>query len=226
MRTAIATLFVAAWLLVAVDSSCAGSPVAMGSKSVSSARWVTAMAYIREQPRSMQLGLVNLFINSIDYGSDRTVSGRADEWIKPDELMRRGIGDCEDFAFAKYQALRELGVASSRLRLVYSLMSARDTATTSLRLRGAAALSRTDTSLGAHMVLVVLEHEDAEIEDSLVLDNKSNNVLLLRQRPDLHPVFAFNTAARWLLPYGMPRLPDRLLEMQDRLVEFARKSID
>ncbi|MGB0749506.1 MAG: transglutaminase-like cysteine peptidase [Magnetospiraceae bacterium] len=60
---------------------------------------------------------INRFFNSVPYGTDRAVWGRVDYWATPGELLS-ARGDCEDYAVAKYMALRALGFAAEELRLV------------------------------------------------------------------------------------------------------------
>lgn len=59
---------------------------------------------------------VNDLFNSVNYINDKDNWGRSDYWATPIEFMRKG-GDCEDFAIAKYVALRALGMPENRLRL-------------------------------------------------------------------------------------------------------------
>ncbi|WP_237707120.1 transglutaminase-like cysteine peptidase [Pseudoalteromonas sp. BSi20652] len=42
-----------------------------------------------------------------------------DYWTTPLETLGRGLGDCEDYAIAKYISLRALGVIDDKLRLIY-----------------------------------------------------------------------------------------------------------
>ena len=88
--------------------------------------WRKGMASWRELPEEEQLQRVNEFFNRrIRFAEDIEVWGQADYWATPLETMGRGAGDCEDFVFAKYFALRELGVAEHRdqrrVRLVVEL---------------------------------------------------------------------------------------------------------
>lgn len=64
---------------------------------------------------------VNQFFNSrIRFVDDMTVLGQEDYWATPVEALRKkGAGDCEDYALAKYFTLRELGVPASQLRITY-----------------------------------------------------------------------------------------------------------
>ncbi len=47
-----------------------------------------------------------------------------DRWSAPLVTFASGRGDCEDYAIAKYVALREAGIAEADLRLVISHDSA------------------------------------------------------------------------------------------------------
>jgi predicted transglutaminase-like cysteine proteinase len=66
-----------------------------------------------------KLGIVNREINlSIAYVSDRLQHATGDVWSTALTTFASGSGDCEDFAIAKYLALREAGVAAEDLRLL------------------------------------------------------------------------------------------------------------
>lgn len=66
-----------------------------------------------------RLGEVNRALNlSIRYQSDTLRHGVADAWASPLATLSSGSGDCEDYAIAKYLALREVGMPSNDLRLV------------------------------------------------------------------------------------------------------------
>lgn len=65
------------------------------------------------------LDLVNRTVNSaMTYRPDTAVWGVSDYWATPSEMARKGAGDCEDFAIAKYWALRNLGMPDDKLQLV------------------------------------------------------------------------------------------------------------
>jgi predicted transglutaminase-like cysteine proteinase len=59
---------------------------------------------------------VNLAIRSV---GDAQQYGSADWWAGPIELFQRKAGDCEDYAIAKYVALRRAGVPLENVRLVF-----------------------------------------------------------------------------------------------------------
>ena len=63
------------------------------------------------------LAALNAAVNQVPYKSDFLLWGQGDYWAKPTEFFDRG-GDCEDYAIAKYVALRNAGYAAQDLRLV------------------------------------------------------------------------------------------------------------
>ena len=64
-----------------------------------------------------KLHAVNRYFNRWPYKTDREVYGRGEVWASPEEFLVRS-GDCEDFAIAKFFALRQLGFADDDLRIV------------------------------------------------------------------------------------------------------------
>ena len=64
-----------------------------------------------------QLYEVNRAVNRAPYREDGPNWGVLDHWAAPRELLARG-GDCEDYAIAKYLALRGLGFPARDLRLL------------------------------------------------------------------------------------------------------------
>jgi len=59
---------------------------------------------------------VNAYYNKVRYIEDKNNYGTSDYWQTPAEFTSRG-GDCEDFAIAKYAALKALGFDENQLRL-------------------------------------------------------------------------------------------------------------
>lgn len=123
-----------------------------------------------------RLEAINDFFNRrIAFAGDRDVWGVVDHWASPLELLGQGRGDCEDYAIAKYFGLLAMGVPEARLRLVY------------VRAQVAG------ESL-AHMVLAYYAAPEGE---PLVLDNLVPAVLPAAERPDLQPLFSFNSQGLW-----------------------------
>ena len=71
---------------------------------------------LRGKSRHEQLVAVNARMNAWPYTSDIKNWGKKDYWATPAEFMSRS-GDCEDFAIAKFFALKRLGWSASALRL-------------------------------------------------------------------------------------------------------------
>lgn len=120
---------------------------------------------------------VNQFFNQqVQFAEDTVVWGQADYWATPMESLGRGAGDCEDFAIAKYFTLLQTGVMPEKLRLIYVRAKT-----------GGADGAPTQ----AHMVLAYYAQPDAE---PLIMDNLIPDIRPASRRPDLVPVFSFNSA--------------------------------
>jgi predicted transglutaminase-like cysteine proteinase len=66
-----------------------------------------------------RIDAVNRYVNArVEFTNDSTQFGSADLWLAAAETLRRGRGDCEDYAIAKLQMLRALGVPTDDLFLV------------------------------------------------------------------------------------------------------------
>lgn len=127
-----------------------------------------------------KLRRVNEFFNRrIRFADDREIWGQGDYWATPMETLAKGQGDCEDFTIAKYFTLLAAGVPDSQLRLVYARA----------RIGGPSS-----TIVQAHMVLAYYAMPDAE---PLVLDNLITDIRPASRRPDLTPVFSFNSQGIW-----------------------------
>jgi len=112
------------------------------------------------------LDRVNRTVNAaMTYKSDRAAWGVDDYWATPVEMAQQGAGDCEDFAIAKYWALRSLGLLDEQMQLVV--------------------LQDTRRQL-FHAVLVVHTASGA-----YVLDNVSNRLLADTAYPQYQPIMSF-----------------------------------
>jgi predicted transglutaminase-like cysteine proteinase len=66
-----------------------------------------------------RLGEINRAINlAIRPMSDLAQYGQIDVWSSPLATLARGAGDCEDYAIAKFVALRRAGISADDLRIV------------------------------------------------------------------------------------------------------------
>lgn len=127
-----------------------------------------------------KLRRVNQFFNrNIAFDDDVLVWGQSDYWATPVETIGRGRGDCEDFAIAKYYSLINLGIPVSKLRLVYVRALQKGPA---------------GQVLQAHMVVAYYANSEA---DALILDNLNGEILPAARRPDLDPIFSFNSTGLW-----------------------------
>jgi predicted transglutaminase-like cysteine proteinase len=83
------------------------------------ARFNAVVAEAKTQQGRARIEIVNERINAaIRYTSDMAQYGVPDLWSAPLASFATGLGDCEDYAIAKYVALRNAGVADSDLHLL------------------------------------------------------------------------------------------------------------
>ena len=95
-----------------------GSCGALSGNSCGLADFGDFMARLRSgDDRWTQIDRVNRYVNAVAYRSDLANWGQGDRWVSPGEFFARG-GDCEDYAIAKYFALRSLGVSKDDLRIL------------------------------------------------------------------------------------------------------------
>lgn len=134
--------------------------------------WQALLETARKLPEAEKLKRLNDFFNrNIVFGEDITIWGQSDYWATPLETIGRGQGDCEDFAIVKYYSLRQVGVPVSKMRLIY-------------------VKAKQGGSQRAHMVLAYYASPATE---PLVLDNLDPTIKPASKRPDLTPVFSFNS---------------------------------
>jgi predicted transglutaminase-like cysteine proteinase len=82
------------------------------------ARWLEIEAGASKLTGQEQLAYVHSRLNrAIAYATDFSAQGEADHWASPLEAVEK-IGDCEDYAIAKYLMLRALGRPPEDLKLV------------------------------------------------------------------------------------------------------------
>jgi len=122
-----------------------------------------------------KLKSVNDFFNKIKYLSDIKVWKEDDYWASPFEFMGVGAGDCEDFAIAKYFALRALGVPDEKLKITY------------------VTLKQKNKSI-AHMVL---NYYHKPSSTPIILDSANKKLQLATKRKDLKPIYSFNASGLW-----------------------------
>lgn len=152
----------------------------LGPRALAGVRALQAvLATARDADEAGQLQAVNQFFDRrIAFRDDTEVWGQVDYWASPLEMLDKGAGDCEDYAIAKYFSLLALGMPAARLRLVYVR----------------AQLGGPGGPTQAHMVLAYYARPDAE---PLILDNLITEIRPASRRPDLEPVFSFNSDGLW-----------------------------
>ena len=126
---------------------------------------------MRGLPLESQVRRVNDLMNSVQYISDKRNWGRSDYWATPVEFITRG-GDCEDFAIAKYAALRALGVPDSKMRVLI--------------------LKDMQKNI-PHAVLIVYTNEGP-----MILDNQIKTVRADNSIHHYKPIYSINRTSWWL----------------------------
>jgi predicted transglutaminase-like cysteine proteinase len=132
-------------------------------------KFLAVIAEGRAHDGRTRVGVINRAINlAIRPTSDLTQWGVEDRWSAPLVTLGSGRGDCEDYAIAKYVALREAGVDENDVRLVI----VRDLA------------SGTD-----HAIVT------ARVEDKwIVLDNRRLALIEDVEMPRVRPLFVLDHA--------------------------------
>lgn len=144
-------------------------------------RWRQEIEVMKALPDAAKLERANRFFNGrIRWVSDPLAWQRSDYWATPLEVMGVGMGDCEDFAIAKYVTLLLAGMDMDKLRITY----------VKLHLREGAVERRQ-----AHMVLA---YYASPREEPLILDNLMPEIHAASLRDDLTPVYGFNSRGLWV----------------------------
>ena len=158
------------------DRNWAAVSARQGSRRMQAALAATGAQNAQDQ--AAQVEAINRWVNRhIEFGEDRDVYGRADYWAPAAETLRRGIGDCEDFAIAKMELLSALGIARDKMRLV---------------------IARDLVRNADHAVLVVTLAEGA-----VMLDNMTDRLLDARLPNDYRPIMSFSQNAKWVHGYAV-----------------------
>jgi len=139
--------------------------------------WDKMLEDAKGEKRVKQLKKVNDFFNRMRYLTDNIVWKREDYWASPFEFMGVGAGDCEDYAIAKYFALRALGVPEEKLKITYVKLK-----------------QKSKKYEEAHMVLNYYHRPNST---PIVLDNINKKLKLATKRTDLKPIYSFNASGLW-----------------------------
>ena len=176
------------------------------------AEFVALIQNLQNADTETRLQRVNTFFNSrIRFTDDSQIWRQKDYWASPLETIGKGAGDCEDFTIAKFTALRLLGVPVNKLRLTY----------VKARIGG-----QSSSLSEAHMVLSYYENPS---DIPLVLDNLVDSIRPATQRPDLTPVFGFNSEGLWLGNQTQASNHDpkiRLSRWRDVLLKIRNDGLD
>ena len=133
-------------------------------------------ASLRGRSELAKVEAVNRYVNQrVRFVDDSLQYGREDLWASANETLRRGRGDCEDYAIAKLQMLRAAGVSDRDLYLVVAKDLVR----------------RAD-----HALLVVRAGGRM-----LVLDNGTDAILDADNSGDYRPVLTFAANGAWTHGY-------------------------
>ncbi|HUE78952.1 MAG TPA: transglutaminase-like cysteine peptidase [Sphingomicrobium sp.] len=139
-------------------------------------------ASLRGRDAMARVEAVNRYVNArVQFVDDSRQYRREDFWSAASDTLRRGRGDCEDYAIAKLQMLRAAGFSDRDLYLVVAKDLVR----------------RSD-----HALLVV-----RAAGRMLVLDNGTDVILDADDASDYRPVLTFAANGAWTHGYRR-RMPD------------------
>ncbi len=143
--------------------------------------WNATIQAMQSMPEEQKLKVANDFFNrSIRWVEDPEAWGQEDYWATPLETMGNGMGDCEDFAIAKYTMLILAGVDVNKLRITYVK----------------AQMGGPNSKIhAAHMVLAYYPTPNGVPE---ILDNLITDIYPATKRTDLTPVYGFNSKGLWV----------------------------
>jgi len=112
---------------------------------------------------------VNSKINLIKYRSDKKNWNKSDYWATYKEFLKKGSGDCEDFAIAKYYVLKNIGINYKKMSFGYNRIKIKGKYTN-------------------HLVLLYY----IDNKDPLILDNVNKRIFRLNKRKDIKMIYTFN----------------------------------
>lgn len=180
-----------------------GAPAAAAIKD-----WQGALGDVQSAAEQEKLRFINAYINGrVRFTEDQVTWNQTDYWATPLETLSRAQGDCEDYVIAKYFSLRSIGVPAAKLRLTY-------------------VRARIGGALQAHMVLAYYSAPDAE---PVILDNLVSEIRPASRRPDLSPVFSFNSEGLWMTgesPEGKTGGASGLTRWKDLLTRMQGEGFD
>lgn len=164
--------------------SCRADPE---SCSAEAARFWSMVEQVRTSRGKAQFEQANRLANTaIGYASDISLHGQLDKWSPPLATLKRGRGDCEDYAILKYRLLAEAGVLPKDLKIVL----VRDTA---VRIDHAVLAARTG-------------------ERWFILDNRRSGFYAERDLPHYLPLFALDQTGVSLFAAPFASLPSAIAD--------------
>lgn len=148
----------------------------LGGQPQNLLEWQNMLRDVNGSSPEEKLKRVNEFFNRrIGFNNNLEVWGKADYWATLLETLSKQKADCKGYVVAKYLSLLELNIPVKQLRLIY----------VKARIGG-----EQSTMQLSHMVLAYYPTPDAE---PLVLDNLITEIRPASRRPDLLPIFSFNS---------------------------------
>jgi len=161
------------------------------------AQFLRLISAVKSRTGRARLDEANRAINTaIRYVSDWSQHGEIDRWSTPLATFATAKGDCEDYAIAKYVALREAGFPGDQLRLL---------------------LVRDRAVHQDHAVLA------AHLEDRwLILDNRRSELVEDSDAVNLTPLFAINHLGVQL--FAAPYAKRPMLDADEQAVPAAAGS--
>lgn len=185
-----------AWLAAALLGLLAWLPVPAVA-TPEAAAWGRFVEHVLRQPPLRRAESINLGVNQLEQADGRLPTA----WQTPAELFARGMGDCKDFALAKFWLLRRTGVPREQVRLAYGDWQSPD-------------------ERRPHLVVLLW----VDGGSPLVLDNLVPGLHRLANRHDLTLRFSFDDAA-FYEGSGPQRIRDQPLrgwrELRTRLEGLA-----
>jgi predicted transglutaminase-like cysteine proteinase len=159
-------------MLGRANAEFASSPAACthGRPECAMNEWSRFVAVLAPLPLREKVIRANAALNRVPYVPTIHNWGRPMYWEAPLEFLSYG-GQCQDYAIAKYMALRQAGVPADQMRIVVLRATARGE---------------------DHAVLVVNVDGDA-----LLLDNLSADVVSANSMTSYRPYYSINEIGWW-----------------------------
>lgn len=127
------------------------------------ADWHVLYVFLADADMPAKIRYINSFFNKFPFKDDDANWG-GPYWATPREFLQKGGGDCEDYAIAKYYALKALGVPANDMFITV--------------------VGYPDKK-GMHAILVVLDGDDYYVLDNLKKDavykNSTDKAFYVRQ---------------------------------------------